>query len=54
MLDGLARRIDPEQFLAQSDRFSRATVRIMLRQQYRLGVSIWRRQPVGRSVPWWG
>ena len=36
VLDGLARRTEPEQFLAQSDRFSRATVRITLRQQYRL------------------
>jgi len=36
VLDGLARRIEPEQFPAQSDRFSRTTVRITLRQQYRL------------------
>ncbi|MCJ8055314.1 hypothetical protein GB928_011110 [Shinella curvata] len=36
VLDGLARKIEPEQFLAHSDRFSRATVRITLRQQYRL------------------
>nr|WP_298104778.1 hypothetical protein [uncultured Shinella sp.] len=36
VLDGLARKIEPEQFLVHSDRFSRATVRITLRQQYRL------------------
>lgn len=36
VLDGLARKVEPEHFLAQSDRFSRATVRITLRQQYRL------------------
>lgn len=36
VLDGLARRIEPGAFLAQSDRFSRATVRVTLRQQYRL------------------
>jgi hypothetical protein len=36
ILDGLARRIEPDQFLAQSDRFARATLRITLRQQYRL------------------
>ncbi|WP_411036112.1 DUF6925 family protein [Shinella sp. BYT-45] len=36
VLDGLARRAEPGQFPLQSDRFSRATVRITLRQQYRL------------------
>lgn len=36
VLDGLARRLEPDQFPAQSDRFSRATVRITLRQQERL------------------
>lgn len=36
VLDGLARRTEPEHFLAQSDRFGRATVRITLRQQDRL------------------
>lgn len=36
VLDGLARRNEPERFLLQSDRFTRATVRITLRQQYRL------------------
>jgi len=36
VLDGLAGRMAPDQFPAQSDRFSRATVRITLRQQARL------------------
>ncbi len=36
VLDGLARRNEPGQFPAQADRFSRATVRVTLRQQYRL------------------
>lgn len=36
VLDGLARRLEPDQFPTPSDRFSRATVRITLRQQYRL------------------
>ena len=35
-MDGIARKIEAEQFLVHSDRFSRATVRITLRQQYRL------------------
>ncbi len=36
VLDGLARRIEPEEILAPSDRFSRTAVRVTLRQQYRL------------------
>ncbi|WP_313664820.1 DUF6925 family protein [Shinella sp.] len=36
VLDGLARRVEPESFLSHTDRFSRATVRITLRQQDRM------------------
>lgn len=36
VLDGLARKVEPELFLMHSDRLSRATVRITFRQQYRL------------------
>lgn len=52
VLDGLARRVEPDQFPAQSDRFSRATVRITLRQQYRLAERFGGRAYLGLVSQW--
>lgn len=52
VLDGLARRMEPDQFPAQSDRFSRATVRITLRQQYRLAERFGSRAYLGLVSHW--
>ncbi len=52
VLDGLARRMEPDDFPARSDRFSRATVRIPLRQQYRLAERFGSRTYLGLVSQW--